>query len=568
MMIIDPLRAWWNTIYKHMSGKERGFLLFFGAILFVAVLLGITGYVQRHSSFIPQEGGTYTEAEVGQPQYINPILASSSDVDSDISRLVYSSLFRLDSKLNLQNDLAESYELSKDNKTYTVHIKHNVQWSDGKPLTADDVVFTIQSIQSSQYASPLASSFQGVQVQKIDDYTVSFTLQQTTYAPFLSNLTVGILPKHVWENIPPKSMGLAEQELKPVGSGPYKFQELTTKKKTGEVTSIKLSRNTSYYGDQPFITTIVFSFFTTHEDAIAALTSGKVNGIGYLPVSFLTTIQHHPALQIHKLLLPQYFALFFNASKNNALGDAGVRAALALATDRTAIIQDALQGEAEFMGTPIPSGTFDFSDIKNPVFDIQKAQQNLDDAGWKLNPQDGTRSKDGKQLHVTITTTDWPEYIKTAQIIQQEWKQAGIQVDIKSVGTATIQQTIVAPRDYEILLYGENLAADPDPYSFWHSSQVKSPGLNLSLLEDKDTDAYLEQARKATDPSQRQQALHSFIERFLDINPAIILYRPYYLFVEKSNVQGIGIENGALPSDRFNDIEHWYVQTKRVWNTK
>ena len=566
MMIIDRARMWWNTIYSHMSGKERGFLLFFGSVLFVAVLLGITGYIQHHSTYLPKEGGTYTEGVVGQPRYINPILASSSDADSDIARLVYSSLFKLDSNLTLQNDLAESYELSKDNKTYTVRIKRNVLWSDGKPLTADDVVFTIQSIQSSQYASPLASSFQGVQVQKVDDYTVSFNLQQTTYAPFLSNLTVGIAPKHVWENIPPKSVGLAEQELKPVGSGPYKFQELVTKKKTGETTSITLTRNTSYYGKRPFINTVIFAFFNTHDEAVAALTSGKINGIGYLPVSLLTTIQHRPTLQIHKLLLPQYFALFFNASKNPALGDAGVRAALAIATDRTAIIQDALQGEAEFMGTPIPSGTFDFSDIKNPVFDIQKAQQNLDDAGWKLNPQDGTRSKDGKQLHVTITTTDWPEYIKTAELIQRQWKQAGVQVDITNASTGTIQQTVVAPRDYEILLYGENLAADPDPYSFWHSTQIKSPGLNLSLLQDKDTDTYLDQARKATDTSQRREALHAFVQRFLDINPAIILYRPHYLFVAKNNVQGIGVENGALPSDRFNDIEHWYVETKRVWN--
>lgn len=567
-MIIDRIRTWWNTIYAHMSGKERGLFLLFGFILLIALLLGITGYVQKHSSYLPQEGGTYSEAVVGQPRYINPVLASSSDVDSDISRLVYSSLFKLDSDLHLQNDLAESYDVSTDNKTYTVHIKHNVQWSDGKPLTADDVVFTIQSIQNPQYASPLAPSFQGVQIQKIDDYTVSFLLQQTTYAPFLSNLTVGIAPKHVWENIPPKSMGLAEQELKPVGSGPYKFQELVTKKKTGETTSIKLTRNTNYYRTRPYITTILFTFFNTHEDAISALTSGKVDGIGYLPVSLLANVQHHPSLAIHKLLLPQYFALFFNANKNAALGDAGVRAALALATDRTAIIQDALQGEAEFMGTPIPSGNFDFSDIKNPVFDIQKAQQNLDDAGWKLNTQDGTRSKDGKQLHVTITTTDWPEYIKTAQLIQRQWKQAGVQVDINSVSTSTIQQTVVNARDYEILLYGENLSADPDPYSFWHSTQVKSPGLNLSLLQDKDTDKYLEQARKATDASQRQEALHAFVQRFLDINPAIILYRPYYLFVNKSNVQGSSITNGALPSDRFNDIEHWYVQTKRVWNTK
>lgn len=568
MILIDRLRAWWNTIYSHMSSKERGTLLFFGTGLFIAILLGITGYVQRHSSFIAQDGGTYTEAVVGQPRYINPILASTNDTDSDISRLVYSSLFKLDESLNLKNDLVDTYDISSDSRTYTVHLKHNVVWSDGKPLTADDVLFTIQSIQKSEYGSPLASSFQGVQVKKDDDYTVTFTLQQATYAPFLSNLTVGILPKHVWENIPPKSMGLAEQELKPVGSGPFIFQEITTKKKTGETTSIKLERNNAYYGTHPHLSSVTFTFFNTHEDAIAALVAGKVDGISYLPISLTTSVDHHPSLQIHKILLPQYFALFFNATKNSALSDAGVRAALALSTDRQAIIQDALHGDAEFMGLPIPSDTIDFSDIKNPVFDIQKAQQNLDDSGWKLNTQDGTRSKDGKQLHFTITTTDWPEYIDTAKTIQKEWKQAGIQVDINSVSTGTIQQLVVAPRDYEILLYGENLSADPDPYSFWHSTQVKSPGLNLSLLQDKETDQDLEQARKATDSNQRKDALHSFAQRFLDINPAIILYRPYYLFATKGSVQGITIDHGALPSDRFNTIEQWYVKTKRVWNTK
>lgn len=567
MLFTHNVREWWNSIYNHMSRKERGLLLACGIGLFCAILLGVTGYIQRNSTYIPKDGGTYTEALVGQPRYLNPILASSNDVDSDITRLVYSSLFKLDSNLTLKNDLADGYELSKDGKTYTIHIKRNVKWSDNTPLTAEDIVFTIQSIQNPEYASPILSSFQGVQVQKIDDFTVTFTLQKTTYAPFLTNLTVGIIPKHVWEHVPPKSIGLAEQELKPVGSGPFQFQELVTKKKTGEATSITLTRNTQYYGTRPRLNTIKFQFYNSHEDAISALRTRAVDGVGYVPVSLLSSAQNIPGTQIHILKIPQYFGLFFNANKNNVLGDAGVRAALALATDRTTIIQDALQGQAEFMGTPIPSGTFDFSDIKNPVYDIQKAQQNLDDSGWKLDKEKNMRFKNDKELHITITTTDWPEYIKTAELIKKQWEKAGVRVDINSVSTATIQQTTVANREYEILLYGENLAVDPDPYSFWHSTQVKSPGLNLSLLQDKDTDTYLEKARKAVDTKERQEALHAFVQRFLDINPAIILYRPYYLFIGKNNVEGMGIENGSLPSDRFNDIENWYVQTKRIFNS-
>ncbi len=565
-MTLTTFTDWWKTIYFHMSAREKAILMLFGITIGVACILSVTGYVKARSSFIPKEGGSYTEAVVGQPRYINPILANTNDVDLDISRLVYSSLFKLDTKLALQKDLAESYEISTDNKTYTVRIRQNIQFHDGRSLTADDVVFTIQSIQTPDYDSPLASSFQGVHVEKVDDYTVKFTLQKTAYAPFLSSLTVGIVPKHVWENVPPKSAGLAEQQLKPVGSGPFSFQKIVTKKKTGETSSIKLARNTSYYGTHSYISSVIFDFYATHEEALKALITGKADGIGYLPIGLLEQTQRHPSLNIKKILLPQYFGLFFNATKNNILADAGVRATLALATDREELIREALHGEGEFMGTPIPSGIFDFSDIKNPVYDIAKAKQNLDDAGWKVEGENGIRKKDGKQLRFTITTTDWPEYVKTAELIQKQWRQAGIQVDISSQSTGIIQQAVVGPRDYEILLYGENLAADPDPYSFWHSTQIKSPGLNLSLLQDKETDAFLENARKATDPKKRQEALHQFVQRFLDINPAIILYQPSYLFVQHNSVQGSAMDHGALPSDRFNDAASWFVQTKRIWN--
>lgn len=550
-----------------MHSREKTILGFLSILLIISLSLSITGYVNRHSTLTPQNGGTYTEAIVGQPRYINPILANTNDADMDLTKVIYSSIVRLGSDLTLKNDLATSIDTSSDGKTYTIHLREDALWHDGQKLTADDVVFTIQTIQSKDYNSPLAPAFQGVTITKVDDKTVKFILQKTAYAPFLSSLTVGILPKHVWENVPAKNIGLAEQELKPIGSGPFKFEEIVTKKKTGEITSIKLARNDSYYGDKAYLSNIIFTFFNTHEEAIAALTGSKVDGIGYLPSSLLSSVQHRSALNTKKLLLPQYFGLFFNQTKNSILNDAGVRSALDLAIDREEIVQQALGGQGEPLGIPIPSGLFSFPEIKGGVFDSETAKQNLEEAGWKVTGEDGVRTKDGKPLEVTITTTDWQEYIKTAELIKEKWKAIGVKTNIQSLGTSIIQQTAIIPRQYEILLYGENLPADPDPYPFWHTSQIKSPGLNLSLVQDKEIDKLLETARITIDVNKRKEVLRTFIEKFLNARPAIILYRPYYLFVQRTQVRGASIEQGGLPSDRFNDVEKWHVRVKRVWNT-
>lgn len=550
-----------------MYNREKTVLGFLSILLIVSFSLSVSGYVQRNSTLIAQNGGTYTEAIVGQPRYINPILASTNDADMDLTKVVYSSLLKLNSDLTLKNDLATSIDTSSDGKTYTIHMRDDALWHDGKKVTADDVMFTIGSIQSKDYNSPIAPAFQGVKVEKIDDTTVRFTLQKTAYAPFLSSLTVGIIPKHVWENVPPKTLGLAEQELKPIGSGPFKFEEIVTKKKTGEITSIKLARNDSYYGDKAYLSTLIFTFVNSHEEAISALTGNKVDGIGYLPSSLLSSVEHRSALSIKKLLLPQYFGLFFNQTKNPILNDAGIRSALDLAIDREEIVKQALHGQGEPLGIPIPSGLFSFPDIRDAVYDSEKAKQNLEEAGWKVTGEDGVRTKDGKPLEVTITTTDWQEYIKTAELIKEKWQAIGVKTNIQSLGTSIIQQTAIIPRQYEILLYGENLPADPDPYPFWHSSQIKSPGLNLSLVQDKDIDKLLENARITIDTNKRKETLHTFIERFLDTRPAIILYRPYYLHVQRSQVRGASIEQGGLPSDRFNDVEKWHIRVKRVWNT-
>lgn len=558
------LPQWAITLYTSMTSIERAALGILLLLLIASGTASVLRFIQTRTQLIPQDGGIYREAAVGQPRYLNPILASANDLDIDITRLVYSGLFRYNSDFELVGDLATDVEISDNQKEYTIHLKPDVSWHDGQPLTVDDVVFTIRSIQTPDYGSPLSPMFQGVTIEKVDDTTVRFILTQP-YTPFLSSLTVGIVPEHVWSQIEPQNAPLAEQMLKPIGSGPFKFAEIITRRKTGDITTLRLARNETYYGTKPHLDEITFTFFTSHEEATDALLSDQADGVGFLPLQLLDRAQSGTRI-IHRLLLPQYFGLFFNQQKNEVLRDASVRSAFALATNRQRIVTEALNSQGEVLHLPIPANATPYQgDFAIPVEDTEAAKQNLTDNGWEDRDGDGIREKDGQKLKVTITTTDWPEYIKTAQIIQQQWQAIGAKVELEHLSAGTIQQTIIQPRDYEILLFGQILPAEPDPYPFWHSTQTRSPGLNLALFKNEEVDKLLEEARKQPDVDQRQEKLQEFQNKILELNPAIILYQPYYLFATSRNVRGVNANYAALPAGRFNNIEQWHVKVERVW---
>lgn len=541
---------------------ERISLVILTVLLLTSGVWSTRNYIRQHTALVPEAGGIYREGAVGQPRYINPILAGANDLDVDLTGLIYSGLFRYDHDLKLQPDLAREVVTSADHQQYTVTLRNDATWHDGERFTADDVVFTIRSIQTPDYNSPLASAFQNVKVEKVDEHTVKFTLPEP-YAPFLSSLTVGLVPEHVWSGIAPQNATLAEQILKPIGTGPFKFADITTRRKTGDITNFRLLRNEAYYDHRPYLDEINFTFYSTNEEAVQAYLAGSVDGLGFLPLQ-LTNNVNSRRTDLHRLLLPQYFAVFFNQQKSNILKDNGVRAALAMALDRQAIVQEALDGHGEPLHKPIPPGVLDINGAGDtPAPSRDAAQQNLAEAGWQTG-DDGIRTKDGRRLSFKLTTTDWPEYVRTAQALQAQWRQLGVEVTLEHLGAGTIQQTAIQPREYEALLFGEVLPPDPDPYSFWHSTQTRSPGLNLALFKNKDVDRLLEEARKEADQAVRTEKYREFQNKIIEHNPAIILYRPHYLFVSRG-VYGINPHYAALPAGRFNNAAYWHTNIKRVW---
>jgi len=339
-------------IGRVLSPREHTY--FVSACIVFVLSLGVVGAViaDSYRVAVPKVAGTYHEGMIGSPQSLNPLFSSLNEVDQDIVSLVYSGLLRFDAQRRLVPDLAVKYEISEDKKTYIFELKQNVLWHDGTPFTASDVVYTFESIQDMDVGSPLYVSFQNIQIQALDEYTVSFTLSEP-FTPFLTSLTVGIIPRHIWGTLPSGQIRLAQRNLQPVGTGPFRFRRLI-KNEMGFVQRVELTRFEDFYRNPPYLREVIFEFFSEYDGPqglISALREQKVSGMSFVPFEYRERVRRRH-ITLHTLQLPQYAALFFNLN-NEILKNTPVRQALARAVDKRRIVSDVLDNEAQIIDGPI-----------------------------------------------------------------------------------------------------------------------------------------------------------------------------------------------------------------------
>lgn len=553
-------------------------------ILFVILLANVAFLGWRTftagTGFEPKSGGTYTEGVVGVPQYINPIFVQN-DVDRDLSSLVYSGLLRYTSNREVVGDLAESYTISDDAKTYTFHLRSGVKWHDDQPLSIEDIIFTITLIKDPKSRSPLSLSYQDVEVKKIDDATLQFVLPKP-FAPFLDLVaTTGILPRHIWSSLQPENLFFASPNVKPIGTGPWKFANFS-KDRDGTIRSYTFERFENYFASKPFLDKIVFKFYPDSDSSIQALKSRHVDGVSFLPRRLRGKLEKDKKLAYYTFQLPQYTAIFFNQKANPDLSSKAVRQALAYALDKERIVREVLSGEGSVINAPLLPGFVGYSeDIKTYQYDISKAAALLETAGWKKDEQgklykmqteeigkeDGVKEKIEvkKYLHITLTTVQRPEHADIAAVVKEHWENIGITVDTEFTDPALVKSDVIDPRDYEAFLYGAIIGADPDLYPFWHSSQIQAPGLNLSQFSNEETDTLLEEGRHLTDVKERAKRYKKFQDILSDEVPAIFLYSPTYNYVVDRRINGV--RDGTylvFPSDRLLDLTERYIKKKRV----
>lgn len=558
----------WRQLPKVLTKKER---MLIWALVLGTAFFGVWGlwasYLERTVA-IPAAGGTYAEALVGEPKFINPILLGVNDVDRDIAALVYTGLMKYDGSGSLVPDLAERYEVSEDGKEYTFFVRKNAQWHDGRLFSADDVIFTISAILNPEYASPLRQSWIGISVEKIADDAVKFVLQKP-YAQFPERLTVGMLPKHIWEDIVPGNIALADTNLKPVGTGPYRFAKFT-KDRLGTVISYSLDAYERFYRGVPFISHIIFSFYPYEEAAREAYQNGKVMGIGNVAPDKREEVEKRGGV-VHLLRAPKYYAVFFNYNRSKALVDKNVRTALAQATDKSELVSKVLAENGTVIDSPLlPWMRGAMQEITRYAFSPDQARELLEKAGWKDKDGDGAREKilgndkEATPLEFTLATSDFSDLMYAGEVLKQQWEQIGARVHLETYQIDDLKQLVIKPRKYEALLFGEALSLAPDPYQFWHSSQKKDPGLNLSLYDNKEVDKLLEGMRESLSSEEREAQLKKFQEIIADELPALFLFSPYYLYAQDEDVEGMNASVLNTPARRFNGIEKWYLKTKRI----
>ena len=518
---------------------------------------------------VPTRGGTLTEGVVGNPRFINPVLALS-EADKNLSALVYSGLVRLTQAGEIENDLAENISISKDRLTYTITIKSDAQFHDGTTITTDDVVFTISKITDPLIKSPRRGNWDGVTVEKVDDRTVSFALKQA-YTPFIYNLTIGILPKHIWKNVSDDEFSFSQFNTLPIGSGPYKV--LRVERNSGGIPNFY---NLRPFDNGAFIENLSFKFYPSEDALIQAYSNREIDSLSGISPEKILDIKRSNS-RIVTSALPRVFAVFFNQSQSKVLLNKEVRQALDLASPKEEIVEKVLDGYGTVISSPLPAGLYSwtsesasakgFGETKEEK--LVKAKEILAKAGWTLNPDTEIlekKSGSGKlELSFSISTGDAPELQSVAEVLAKAWSELGAKVEVLVYETGELNQSVIRPRQFDALLFGEVIGRNADLYPFWHSSQRTDPGLNIALYANSRADRLLEEARRVDNFADVEQRYKEFaIEIEKDV-PAVFLYTPSFLYIVPEKVGGIDIESLAVSQDRFLGIRNWYIEKDKVW---
>jgi peptide/nickel transport system substrate-binding protein len=532
-------------------------------ILFFATFLQFRNLSRYYQSLQPVSGGLYNEGIIGTFTNANPIYSSGA-ADSAVSRLVFSGLFKYNDKNELVGDLAENWKYVSDNKQYLVHLKKDIRWHDGKPFTADDVVFTYKTIQNIEAQSSLYSSWQGIVVTKLSPYTVAFTLPNPLVA-FPYSLTNGIIPEHLLNNIPPEQLRSATFNTSPVGTGPFiwRYVQVSGTTPADRQQHVTLAANKNYWSGKPKLDGFSIITFNDDQHLVKAFEAKQLNAM-----SGLETMpdELRDDTNIHGYVTPLTNAVmaFFNTSKP-VLSDALVRKALVSSVDRRQIA-NLSQNRLRPVDAPLLKGQLGYDPTETQLpYDAGTANQLLDQAGWKKN-DNGLRKKDGKPLAFSIVSQDSHDYSTIASYLQKQWRKVGAKVDVRYYSSDDLQTQVISNHSYDILLYGISIGVDPDVYAYWDSSQASltSQGhLNLSEYKNTNADQALEAGRTRSDTSIRVIKYKAFLDQWKQDAPALALYQPNFLYITRGPVFNIERKSSNAAADRFYNVDEWMIRQKK-----
>ncbi len=510
---------------------------------------------------VPAYGGTYVEGVTSAAQFLNPVLAATS-VDDDVVRLVFSGLTRYRSDGSIESDLAASFTTSDDGKVWTFQIRDDAKWHDGKPVVSDDVVYTVALLQDKAYVGPYSDAFRGVRVDRVSDGVVRFTLPDA-YGPFAASTTVPLLPSHLLAKVDYAGLPRVAFNQRPIGTGPFRVVEVDSRQTV-------LARNDSFYRTRPdrtrpYLDRLVLRSYPDASEALTALGRGEIDGVGGLATGDAERARSLKSVNLYSFGTNDFTALFLNLRPDKlTFRDRAVRQAIATAIDRGRVLQLAADGRGAVADETVPQSSWAYiKDVTRYPRSYEDAKALLDGADWKDHDGDGVRDRGGVKLAFAITTSSEPARVAAALQISDDLAAIGMRVELKAMPFTELIETAARERTYDALLIGISVSGDPDPYSFFHSSEIKDPGHNFSGYSTLASDRSLEVARRTTDQAKRRELYATVFQAIATDVPVVFLYFSDYLYAQNRQVQGLKIAPISDPRERFWNAEDWYVRTTR-----
>ena len=542
-----------------MTGRDKVIVVALIGLMVVASIAAIAAE-QNPVGGEPAYGGTYVEGVAGVPQYLNPVIAAT-DVDQDVARLAFSGLTRYDQAGAIVPDLASAFHTESDGRIWTFDIRDDAKWHDGQPVTADDVVFTVKLLQDRGYVGPYSDAFRGVTVDRVAPLTVRFTLPDV-YGPFADSTTVPLLPSHLLGNVPYAELSRQPFNASPIGTGPFRVTEVDARQ-------VVLLRNDDFYRTRPargrpYLDKVILRFYPDPTEALLALSRGEIDGVGGLSSPDGERARSLKRAILYSLPTDNFVSLFLNVRPEKVVfRDHAVRQAIANAIDRGRVLQLAADGRGTVADEFVPSSSWAYvKDVTRYTYSIEDAKAGLDAADWKDHDGDGIRDKGGQKLAFTISTSDEPARTAAATQIQRDLNAVGMSVTVNSMPFGQLVDSVARQRSFDALLVEIAVSGDPDPYTFFHSTEVTDPGHNFSGFSTLPIDRNLEAARRTFDESARRDLYAPVFQAISKEVPVVFLYFTDYLYAQSVLVQGQRIAPLTDPRERFWNVEDWYVRTQ------
>jgi len=515
----------------------------------------------------PVRGGIYTEALIGSPQRYNPLLDSFNSVDRDVDKLIFSGLLSIGENGVPQSDLAESWGISQDGKTYNFELRPNILWHDGNPLTTADILFTIELIRQGGEIVPadLKEFWNNVEVEALSDTTIQFRLPEP-FAPFTDYLTFGVLPSHLLGNYSIEEIINHPFNLAPVGTGPFKFDQLVVT--DGNITGIILKAFDEFYKEnKPFLEQINFLYYNSAQEALQAYREGIVQGISKVPPELVSEALKEENLGFYTVNSPELKMILINNKNPDSpfFQETNIRKALLQGINRQWIINNILDSQAILANGPILPGTWAYYDTGTIDFNLEQARNTLQLEGYLISGESGTiREKDGVPLAFELIHPDTEQDRLIAESIRENWEKLGVQVTLTPLPYDVLVNERLELRNYQAALVDVNFSKtpDPDPYPFWDQAQ-STGGQNYSQWDNRTASEFIEEARITNDLSERIRLYRNFQVIFADEVPALPLYYPVYNYGVDYQIKGVSLGPLFDSSDRFSTILDWFMVTRR-----